>query len=431
MTLRRTAVLAALAAVASLGTASAAPLETKQPKPNVEVVFCLDTTGSMGGLIEGAKQKIWSISNQIVAGRPTPNLKVGLLAYRDRGDKYITQLTDLTDDLDAIYSTIKTFKAEGGGDIPESVNQALHESVTKFKWSADKVTLRIIFLVGDAPPHMDYPDDVKYPETCKLAKEKGIIINTVQCGNDATCTKFWQEIAEKTDGMYVQIAQDGAQVRVITPHDKRLAEINAELENTTLVYGTREKQQKDQDARLKSLDGAKPTAPAVPGGPAPGVKVEAPKGDATAKAGTVLPTTTTGGFGGGFGGGAGGSLAPPPAAAPGLAADRAVYNARRGGINAYDLLADIKAGKVKLDTLKDEELPEELRKLPKEKRQAYLDELEKKREALRQEALKLAKERDEFTKKKLEEEGKKAKEGFDQKVEELLRKQAKKVGIDY
>jgi Mg-chelatase subunit ChlD len=424
MTLRRAALLAALAVVAGVGPASAAPLETK--KPNVEVVFCLDTTGSMGGLIEGAKQKIWSISNQIVAGKPTPNLKVGLLAFRDRGDAYVTKLTDLTDNLDAIYSTIKTFKAEGGGDIPESVNQALNESVTKFQWSADKDTLRIIFLVGDAPPHMDYPDDVKYPETCKLAKEKGIIINTVQCGNDANCTKYWQEIAEKTDGMYVQIAQDGAQLRVITPHDKRLAEINAELENTTLVYGSRDKQTKDQEARLKSLDGAKPTAPALPGGPAPGVKVEAPKGDAMAKAGTVLPTTGTG-----FGGGGTGGFAPPAAAAPGLAADRAVYNARRGGINAYDLLADIKAGKVKLDTLKDEELPEELRKLPKEKRQAYLDELEKKREALRQEALKLAKERDEFTKKKLDEEGKKAKEGFDQKVEELLRKQAKKVGIDY
>ena len=101
-----------------------------------------------------------------------------------------------------------------------------------------------------------------------------------------------------------------------------------------------------------------------------------------------MPTTGAGGFvggtggpapgGGGFGGGFGG-FAPPAAAAPGLAADRAVFNARRGGINSYDLLADIKAGKVKLDSLKDEELPEELRKLPKEKRQAYLDELEKKR----------------------------------------------------
>src|SRR3954462_122694 len=155
MTFRRASVLAALAAVASLGPLSSAPLGIKAPKPKVEVVFCLDTTGSMGGLIEGAKQKIWAISNQIVAGRPTPNLKVGLLAYRDRGDAYVTKMTELTDDLDQIYATIKEFKAEGGGDTPESVNQALNDSVTRFKWSDDKETLRIVFLVGDAPPHMD------------------------------------------------------------------------------------------------------------------------------------------------------------------------------------------------------------------------------------------------------------------------------------
>jgi von Willebrand factor type A domain len=425
----RAAVLTALAAVAGLTPLCAAPLGIKTRKPQVEVVFCLDTTGSMGGLIEGAKQKIWSISNQIVSGRPTPDLKVGLLAYRDRGDAYITKLTALTDDLDAVYSQIKEYKAEGGGDTPESVNQALNEAVTRFKWSEDKETLRIVFLVGDAPPHMDYPDDVKYPETCKLAAQRGILVNTVQCGSDAECARIWQDISTKAGGAYVQIAQDGATVRVLTPYDKRLAEINAELENTTLVYGDRDKQAKDQAFRLKALDGAK----AEPGRPgdakgAPAVKVEAPKEVAAAKPGTVVSIG-----GGGIVGGTGGAAGFPAGAAtaPALAADRAVFNASRGFINSYDLLGDLKAGKVKLDSLKDEDLPEELRKLPKEKRQAYLDEIEKKREKLREEARDLAKKRDEFTKKKLEEEGKKAKNGFDQKVEELLRKQAKKAGIDY
>src|SRR6266498_4936548 len=69
-------------------------------KPKVEVVFCLDTTGSMGGLIDAAKQKIWAICNQIAAGNPTPRLRVGLVAFRDRGDDYITKVHDLTDDLD-------------------------------------------------------------------------------------------------------------------------------------------------------------------------------------------------------------------------------------------------------------------------------------------------------------------------------------------
>src|SRR5262249_52346353 len=121
---------------------------------------------------------------------------------------------------------------------PESVNQALNESVTKISWSKDKKTLRMIFLVGDAPPHMDYKDDVKYPVTCKLALEKSIIINTVQCGNDAECKKYWLDISKSAEGRYVQIAADGGQVaHIATPFDKELAEINVKINKTQLVYG--------------------------------------------------------------------------------------------------------------------------------------------------------------------------------------------------
>src|SRR5262249_35205344 len=235
--------LGALAVAAAPARADEKPA-TKKPK--VEVVFCLDTTGSMGGLIDGAKAKIWSICNQIASGKPVPDLKVGLVAFRDRGDEYITKVFDLSDDLDAIHGHLKTFKAAGGGDIPESVNQALDDAVNKVKWSTDATTLRIIFLVGDAPPHMDYPDDVKYPVTCKKAAERGIIINTIQCGNDAECTKFWKDICVKAEGSFVQIPQDGGVKQVVaTPFDKRLAEINREMAETTLVYGGKDKKAAD------------------------------------------------------------------------------------------------------------------------------------------------------------------------------------------
>src|SRR5437870_3321370 len=97
--------------------------QDKKPQPKVEVVFVLDTTGSMGGLIDAAKQKIWSISNQIVSGKPTPAVKIGLVAFRDKGDAYITKVYDLTDDLDAVHANLKTFQPQGGGDTPEHVNQ--------------------------------------------------------------------------------------------------------------------------------------------------------------------------------------------------------------------------------------------------------------------------------------------------------------------
>src|SRR3954451_12536001 len=109
--------VAVLAAAMVVGGVSAQePGKNQDQRPHVEVVFCLDTTGSMKGLIDAAKQKIWAISNQVASGQPTPHLKIGLVAYRDRGDEYVTKVTDLTDDLDAIHAQVLSFQADGGGD---------------------------------------------------------------------------------------------------------------------------------------------------------------------------------------------------------------------------------------------------------------------------------------------------------------------------
>src|SRR3989442_11111831 len=104
-----------------------------QPKaaPRVEVAFVLDTTGSMARLIDGAKRKIWSIANQLASGQPTPKVRIALVAYRDRGDTYVTQVRDLTDDIDAVYADLQRLTADGGGDTPESVDQALDEAVRR------------------------------------------------------------------------------------------------------------------------------------------------------------------------------------------------------------------------------------------------------------------------------------------------------------
>ena len=343
-------------------------------KPRVEVVFCLDTTGSMGGLIEGAKQKIWTIANRIAAGKPTPEIKIGLLPYRDRGDVYITRVIDLSDDLDAIHGELVKFKAEGGGDTPESVNQALDDAVNKIKWSTDPKTLRIIFLVGDAPPHMDYKDDVKYPDTCKKAVEKGIIINTVQCGNDSECRKYWQDICVKAEGTYMQVAQEGGVVVVATPFDKRLSELNTELAKTTVVYGTAARQ----------AEGVHKAAGAM-------------------------------------------SLPAP------VAAERAAFTSTYGRVASYDLLDAVKDKKVKLEDLKKDELPPAMQKMTLEQQKAHLEQLEKKRAGLTKEVKELDKKCAEYIRQELAARAKSDKPaaGFDGKVMETLRKQAEKVNIKY
>ena len=145
-----------------------------QAEPSsIELVFCLDATGSMSGLISTAKTKIWEIVTGLAQSVPSPNIKLGFVFYRDRGDAYITKIVDLTYDIDSVYSELLAISAGGGGDTPEGVNEALHDAVTKLNWSTDGVVYRTIFVVGDCPPHMDYQDDVKYEVSCKLAKEKG------------------------------------------------------------------------------------------------------------------------------------------------------------------------------------------------------------------------------------------------------------------
>src|SRR6266436_2053147 len=134
-----------LALLGVFGLAAARDSELSKPggasktsRPRMEVCFVLDTTGSMTGLIEGAKQKIWSIANEMISTKPTPEIRLGLVAYRDRGDEYVTKSFDLTNDIDAVYGQLRSFRADGGGDTPESVNEALDEAVRKMSWSQDK-----------------------------------------------------------------------------------------------------------------------------------------------------------------------------------------------------------------------------------------------------------------------------------------------------
>ena len=146
----------------------------------------------------------------------------------------------MTDDIDSIYAHLRGFEAGGGGDTPESVNEALAEAIEKMSWSQDRSVLKIIFLVGDAPPHMDYANGPKYPELCKAAAKKDLIINTVQCGSMTETTPIWQEIAKLSEGSYVAIAQTGNMTVVSTPMDEKLRELNKRMGATLIPYGDKD-----------------------------------------------------------------------------------------------------------------------------------------------------------------------------------------------
>ena len=234
--------LGALATASSFHALSAHETVRRPDRPRMEVVFVLDTTGSMSGMIAGAKQKIWAIANKLKSADPTPEIRFGLVGYRDRGDTYVTKVFGLSGNLDEVYTHLYAFAPEGGGDTPESVNEALHKAVRDLQWSTDPEVLRVIFLVGDAPPHMDYQDDVKYQKSCKLANERGILINTLQCGRLEGTEEIWREIANLTNGTYAAILQDGGSVKIDTPYDDEIKRINVQLDATIILYGSRAEQ---------------------------------------------------------------------------------------------------------------------------------------------------------------------------------------------
>jgi Mg-chelatase subunit ChlD len=235
---------------------SADPVEqttSANTPPNVDLVFALDTTGSMGGLIAGAKAKIWQIARLAQEGKPSPKLRVGLVAYRDRGDEYVTRVLDLTSDMDKAYATLSEFVAAGGGDGPEHVIKGLHDAVDDVSWSASPNAIKIVYLVGDAPPHFDYNDGLTLTGVLADAARKGVVINTIRCGNDPETLASWRQIASATEGEVASIESSGGVAVTKTPYDAELARLNAELAKTEVHYGSAAERKDADDVVRKNL----------------------------------------------------------------------------------------------------------------------------------------------------------------------------------
>ena len=355
-----------------------APLTAFSPalaKPVVEVGFVLDTTGSMGPLIEGAKRKIWSIATSIVETNPDAEIRMGLVAYRDIGDEYVTKVFPLTTDIQDLYANLLELKARGGGDWPESVNEALHVAVTKLTWTQGLEIRRIMFLVGDAPPHMDYAQDVKYPEVMKMARDRRITVNAVQAGSARDTERVWREIAQLGHGRYIPIPQDGGHLVIIeTPFDIEIIELQGKINGTVIPYGPL-RQRSSVEQKTNQL-------------------ASAPRATATEMAGYMSRYAN---------------------ASSGNAAITG------GG----DLVADIAAGRQKLSGVKDEELPDAVRSLGASERQALVEKNTAQRKELNGRLTDLIRKRDAYVAEARKKAPARA-DSFDRAVEATLKDQLKR-----
>ncbi len=345
----------------------------------IEVVFALDTTSSMSGLIQAAKDKIWSIASTMASAKQNPDIKVGLVAFRDRGDAYITRVYDLSEDLDSIYASLMDFRAQGGGDAPESVNQALYDAIHKMSWSQDKNVYKVVFLVGDAPPHMDYSNDVKYPVTLAEAKRRGIIVNTIQSGRHEYTSPAWREIASLGNGEYFQVEDSGNAVAVATPFDDRLSQLARELEETRMYYGddSFRAREKEKIVRERAFFDFMPA-------------------EVQARRSEFLATES----------------------------------GKKNLLGESELVDGVASGRIRLEDIPREELPASISAMAPAEQKELITRKAKRRDQLKQEIRKLSESRNSFIREKIEDEGG-ADDSLDEKIYRAVREQAAGAGLHY
>ena len=367
------AVLAAAVALLAFGpTAFAAD---KPAAPDVDVVLCLDVSGSMNGLIDSAKVKLWDIVNDLGKVKPTPNLRVGLYSYGHntypaaRG--WVRKDADLTTDLDEVYKKLNALTINGG---TEYVARVTRDAITEQKWSTQKKALKLIFVCGNEPADQD--KQVHLKDVAKMALGKDIIINTIYCGQATNGeAQGWRDYARMCEGRFASIDMNRGTVAIAAPQDKKLAELSGKLNSTYVAYGRAE--QRKAKAENQTAQDA--------------------------------------------------NAAKAPGAAPARAISKGGALYRNSDWDLVDKLTD--DPKFDITKVPEDQLCDELKKLKPAERVKYVKEKLAQRQALRKEIGELSKQRADYVRQEMKKHVKKGGQAFDDAVRATVREQAKKKGI--
>ncbi len=176
----------------------------------VDVCFVIDTTGSMGDEIDRIKSTLLRVTDKLRSDASQGvNLRYGAVLYRDIGDEYVTRRHAFTEDIAGFDRALQTITANGGGDGPESLNQGLAVAVAGMDWREGAA--RVAFVIADAPPHMDYQEDVSYGRAAAAAAHRGIRVHTVAAsGLDDRGSYAFRQIAQLTRGQFIYIEYGSA-----------------------------------------------------------------------------------------------------------------------------------------------------------------------------------------------------------------------------
>ncbi|MCL2067410.1 MAG: VWA domain-containing protein [Treponema sp.] len=146
----------------------------KEKGNELDLVICLDTTGSMRPHIDPVRQKLIPMLNELLAD--FSSFRIGMVLYKDYNDEYMNRVVPFTSDFNLFQRNLNAIRVGGGGDIPEAVYEALNEGAIKFPWAAES---RVMFLIGDAPPHPRPRGRITREIVDKAVEERNIKVHAI------------------------------------------------------------------------------------------------------------------------------------------------------------------------------------------------------------------------------------------------------------
>lgn len=252
-----TACFAAIALWTSSTPAEPANRPQPQPRP-VDLVIALDVSGSMSGLIESTKQRLWDIVNELAQARPHPDLRIAILTYGNpsygQQGGYVRIDKPFTRDLDAVNQTLFGFGTNGGD---EYVARAVSTAVNGLAWSTDPQAMKVLFVAGNEAADQD--PAISIVAATQAATTRRIVVNTIYCGRESDrVVTGWRKVATLTNGIFASIDQNAAALaNGATPMDAEIARLNQALNETYVPYGAKggqsKKNQLAQDANTAQM----------------------------------------------------------------------------------------------------------------------------------------------------------------------------------
>jgi len=349
--------------------------ESKQPL--IQIAILLDASNSMDGLIDQTKSQLWKVVNQFMVVKKsglTPRLEVALYEYGKNTLKseedYLRQIVPLSDDLDRISKELFALKTNGGEEYCASVIRSAKNGLL---WSNDPADLKIIFVAGNESFAQGSDD---YKKMCVQAKEEGIVINTLFCGDENVGRRIlWSDGAKRGGGEYLSINQSEKVVYVEAPQDNEIKNLGDLINKTYIPYGLHGQagceNQKVQDDNAKQHSN---------------------------KEAYVQRSITK--------------------------------NSRNYTNKSWDLVDAYKNNETKVEDLTEKELPDNMKKMTNNERLAYIKTMAEKRDRLKEKMNKLVVERQKYLEQKNKEQGSSASRSLDTAMIKVICKQAKAKGFN-